>query len=264
VLVTPPGRRPTAGPGVGARCGSGLRPTLGTKLPECSAATAVRGSTRALRRGKLVAVGRPMAAMMSLLVLVGCNSSSVNGSSALGPGCLGSPGGSCSPYPEGTQCPGGPIVCAQCGAGVYSPSSSFCRCTSGKWNCVPPTAGEFQCPNPVAGSDFYVDPSCSLPYVGDAGTDAAPEAGSTDAGVDPSSATQACNDGTGATDCCPVDGGIPSSGALCSPIGLDCCTPCFSFLPDSGQGFRVQKFCTSAGWNSGHGLFACNRGDGGF
>jgi hypothetical protein len=198
-------------------------------------------------------MGRPMAAMMSLL-LVGCNSSSVNGSSALGPGCLGSPGGSCSPYPEGTQCPGG----------VYSPSSSFCRCTSGKWNCVPPTAGEFQCPNPVEGSNFYVDPSCAVPYIGDAGMDGAPDAGPTEAGVDPLSGTQACNDGTGATDCCHVDGGIPQPGAPCSPIGLDCWTPCFSFLPDAGQRVRVQKLCTSAGWNSGHGLFACTWGDGGF
>jgi hypothetical protein len=145
---------------------------------------------------------------------------------------------------------------------VYSPTTSVCRCTSSKWICAPPAAGLFQCPNPVAGADYYIDPSCSVPYVGGAGADA-PEAGPTDAGVGTLSETQACNDGTGATDCCPVDGSIPTPGAPCSPVGLRCWTQCFSFT-DSGQGVHVQKFCTSAGWNSGHGLFACYLGDGGY
>jgi hypothetical protein len=45
-------------------------------------------------------------------------------------------------------------------------------------------AGEIQCPSPVANADFYVDPSCSVPYVGDAGKDAVPDVGTTEGSVD--------------------------------------------------------------------------------
>lgn len=95
---------------------------------------------------------------------------------------MGSPGQPCSPYADGARCPGGPIVCVQCGAGVYTPSASFCTCTSGTWDCVPPTAGEVQCPNPIPipGGDLYVDPACSIPY----GATSVIDAGAVQVGID--------------------------------------------------------------------------------
>jgi hypothetical protein len=84
-------------------------------------------------------------------------------------------------------CPGPPTVCVPCGAGVYTPSESFCRCTSSTWDCAPPAAGQVQCPSPVSNADFYVDPSCSVPYGADAGPDAgyegAPDDGSVETGA---------------------------------------------------------------------------------
>jgi hypothetical protein len=98
-------------------------------------------------------------------------------SSALGPGCLGSPGMACNSRPgEVVMCPGEPTVCLQCSTDLYVTSPSFCRCTSGTWDCVPPEAGTVTCPNPMAGADLYVDPACSMPYGSmpqeDAGADA--------------------------------------------------------------------------------------------
>jgi hypothetical protein len=141
----------------------------------------------------------------ALMLVAGCNSSSApsapdgsatgaqdgspSGSqdspSGLGPGCLGSPDASCSPYPEGTACPGPPTVCVLCGVGIYTRSESICSCRSGTWDCAPPTTGEVQCPSPVG---QYVDPACTVLYGTDAGADAAVEAGAgdaSDAGVEP-------------------------------------------------------------------------------
>ncbi len=116
--------------------------------------------------------------MVSSCLALGCTSSNAaNGpvdgsadSTALGPGCLGSPGASCSPYPEGTVCPGPPTVCVPCGSGVYTLTESVCHCTSSAWDCTLPAPGEVQCPSPVG---RYVDPACTVPYGndgGDAGT----------------------------------------------------------------------------------------------
>jgi hypothetical protein len=39
------------------------------------------------------------------------------------------------------------------------------------WVCAPPSAGEIECPSPAANGNFYVDPSCSVPFIGDASVD---------------------------------------------------------------------------------------------
>jgi hypothetical protein len=56
----------------------------------------------------------------------------------------------------------------------------------------------------------------------------------------------ACNDGTGATDCCP-DGAM--SGAPCSSDST-CWTRC-------SNGFRGEMSCSGGTWIAGHGLFQC-------
>ena len=117
--------------------------------------------------------------------ILGCSAGSANAngatggatfgdgeSSALGPGCLGSAGKPCSPYPEGTQCPGGPTACVECGVRrVRALAVVLPLCIGGHGVAPPPPAGQVQCPTPVANADFYVDPSCTVPYVGDAGGD---------------------------------------------------------------------------------------------
>ena len=119
-------------------------------------------------------------AAMGLLAAVACNSSMPGGEDAgtgivIGPGCLGVPNGSCSPDPTGTVCPGPPMVCVSCGAGLYTMSQSNCTCATGAWSCEPPAIGEVQCSTMGA----YVDPACTVLYPGDAGED-----GGFDAGVD--------------------------------------------------------------------------------
>ena len=104
---------------------------------------------------------------------------------ALGPGCLGAPNASCTPYPQGTVCPGPPTVCVACGTGIYTLTQSDCICTTGTWTCDPPAAGAVVCPNPVG---QYVDPACTVLYPGpvDSGVDAGVDAGAdsaVDAGV---------------------------------------------------------------------------------
>lgn len=102
-----------------------------------------------------------------LSTLVAC---STTGSSVVNPGCLGASGESCGPYPDGTFCPGTPIVCTQCGPSVYELAPSGCTCVSGAWDCAPPASGTGTCPNPF-GAGFFSDPACSAPLVDDAGED---------------------------------------------------------------------------------------------
>jgi hypothetical protein len=70
---------------------------------------------------------------------------------------------------------------------------------------------------------------------------------------------QTCNDGTGATDCCPVG---TQSGGMCAAVGVSCWTECLFDAPDAGEGLHGQFVCTPSGWTAGHGLFPCAR-DGG-
>jgi hypothetical protein len=181
-----------------------------------------------LLRNTMVRLGTAVALIVGLAGLLGCTSGTAGGqSSGLGPGCLGSPGKACSPYPEATVCPGGPTVCVECRVGVYTPSSSLCSCTSGVWACAPPSVGQTQCPSPVANSDFYVDPSCSVPYSGDAAAsdgeaadggipafcvDAGPVGSCTDADIKASNYEQTCQTGS---DCILV-----GEGQSCSPCSL--------------------------------------------
>jgi hypothetical protein len=65
------------------------------------------------------------------------------------------------------------MACVQCSPTVYAFSSSFCRCTSGRWDCALPVTGQVQCPTTVG---QYSDPSCSVPYGIDAATGVAPDA----------------------------------------------------------------------------------------
>ncbi len=99
--------------------------------------------------------------------------SSSSGSTPLGPGCLGSPGETCGPYPEGTVCPGPGEECVACGAGVYTLAPSDCTCTSGRWSCGGSSGVNVSCPNPGPGT--YSDPQCTVPYLGevDASSDGA-------------------------------------------------------------------------------------------
>ena len=83
-----------------------------------------------------------------------------------------------------------------------------------------------------------------------------PDAG---ASGDAASATQPCNDGTGATDCCPSDA---APGGACVPE-ITCWTQCTFRTPGMGQGWRSSMACTSGQWIAGHGLFPCYRSDAG-
>ena len=108
--------------------------------------------------------------------LAACTSSTggdgtlTGGDGTPGPGCLASANANCSSLPNGTNCPGPPTICVACGSGLYTPSLSFCTCSSGKWNCGPPAPGQVQCPSAVG---HYVDPACTMLYGSGAGVDAA-------------------------------------------------------------------------------------------
>ncbi len=69
-----------------------------------------------------------------------------------------------------------------------------------------------------------------------------------------------CNDGTGLNDCCPASA---QSGASCDGTVAQCWPQCVFASADGGQGSRSQMVCSGGTWSSGHGLFACQRGDGG-
>jgi len=66
--------------------------------------------------------------------------------------------------------------------------------------------------------------------------------------------TEACNDGTGAVDCCKAN----EPGGVCTDSDGPCWTRC-TFVPDAGgPGFRSQMMCGNGHWISGHGRFPCS------
>jgi hypothetical protein len=69
-----------------------------------------------------------------------------------------------------------------------------------------------------------------------------------------------CDDGTGATDCCPS--GV-SSGGACATSATVCWTACdFSIsIADASQGYRSEMTCSGGHWTAGHGLFPCSPAD---
>jgi hypothetical protein len=150
------------------------------------------------------------------------------GSSTKWPDCPTSTGVSCSPFPEGTYCPGG-SDCVECSAGIYIFQPALCICTEGAWACAP--TSENPCPN-QAGYEVYADPSCTVPYVNperDAATDAttiddtdgAPpdEGGTGDGGCDQDHMPECCGFGL------PVDGfscDQDYGAAVSSPNGWTC------------------------------------------
>ena len=84
--------------------------------------------------------------------------------------------------------------------------------------------------------------------------------GRTDGSTDAAAGLVPCDDGTGATDCCP-QGSV--SGATCAISATSCWTGCdFSMsIAAASQGYRSEMSCTDGHWMAGHGLFPCSRAD---
>jgi hypothetical protein len=68
----------------------------------------------------------------------------------------------------------------------------------------------------------------------------------------------ACDDGTGALDCCPADTG----NGTCAEEGLRCWSRCAFATPDAQKGTRQQSTCTGGLWSKGHGVFPCDKAAG--
>jgi hypothetical protein len=153
------------------------------------------------------------------------------GSSTKWPDCPTSTGVSCSPFPEGTYCPGVSPICIGCGAGMYTFVPSICDCTAGTWVCF--AYADTVC---AAGGAVYADPSCTEPYVNVEG-DATTDGGATD------------TKGTG-------DGGCDLGHTpVCCGLGL---TPMFDYSCQRDFGAAV---CSANGWtcpNGGSLATACS------
>jgi hypothetical protein len=81
--------------------------------------------------------------------------------------------------------------------------------------------------------------------------------GPRDGGQESATDLTPCEDGTGATDCCPTGA---TSGGACSTSATVCWTAC-ELSPDAGQGLRSEMTCSGEQWTAGHGLFPCSRAD---
>jgi hypothetical protein len=109
------------------------------------------------------------------------------------------------------------------------------------------------------GSTEPVGTTPAGPGVADAAPDETDTQSALDAAATPTSDSGevdvACNDGTGATDCCPTGA---AGGASCSVAGA-CFTRCTFFGDGSSQGWRGHLACSGGTWTAGHGLFPCSR-----
>lgn len=73
-------------------------------------------------------------------------------------------------------------------------------------------------------------------------------------GSDCSATLEACNDGTGLSDCCPEDL-VDGTECACGPV--TCWTRCTMEGPaDSGK-VRSEMVCSGGTWLAGRGLFPC-------
>jgi hypothetical protein len=109
----------------------------------------------------------------------------------------------------------------------------------------------------AAGASFPSDDGCNSctcngSNVGCTKRACLPDAGGTDADAG-SAETIACDDGTGATNCCPLSAIVDTA---CSAEGLTCRTVC---LPTLNGGYQSQRFCKGGRWAGGQGLFACGK-----
>jgi hypothetical protein len=71
----------------------------------------------------------------------------------------------------------------------------------------------------------------------------------------PSETLQPCDDGTGASNCCPMEA---VAGGECATTGLLCWTRCLPPSDDGAAVFHGQLACTGSMWIAGHGLFPCH------
>src|SRR5215831_18102780 len=68
----------------------------------------------------------------------------------------------------------------------------------------------------------------------------------------PGEKLQPCDDGTGASDCCPMGA---ASGGECSTSGFLCWTRCSPPNDAGAERLRGQLACGGSMWIAGHGLF---------
>jgi hypothetical protein len=194
------------------------------------------------------------------VAVVACSSSTT----LLSPGCVGSPGMSCSP--NGADCPGPPSVCVQCGAGLYVMTASNCLCTAGTWACGPPTAGEVACPYP---NSAYIDPSCSVMFRADAG------GGSTGADACVAGMSECCGFGTSyhGVSCeqdygpaiCGLSGSTCPNGGNPAPACSEICTEYPDAAPEASpdSGPDAESDATGSGDGAPDASPPSDAGDGG-
>jgi hypothetical protein len=143
-----------------------------------------------------------------------------------------------SALPSGA-CSGGAASCSFCSFAEcadlpdqsHSPRTFYsCACDSGQWNCA------------VVNQDVGICPLSANVASDDAGGDA----------------SVSCDDGTGATNCCPAN---VAEGVACdSTIFTSACLRRCSFAsPDASTGYRSSMQCVQGMWNPGMGLLPCER-----
>jgi hypothetical protein len=121
--------------------------------------------------------------------------------------------------------------CADVPDQTHSPRTFYsCVCDGGQWSCA------------IVNQDVGICPLSA--------NDASDDAGE-DAGV-------SCDDGTGATNCCPANA---AEGVACDSTVFTsvCLTRCGFASPDASMGYREDMQCSQGMWNAGLGLLPCER-----